>query len=56
MITISHIVSNILNNQIFLREAINHNIVSFNKIANNIRPEIKVKLGKKVKHNAIVMT
>lgn len=55
MVTISHVVSDILNKQVFLQEAINHDIVSFNKIANNIKSEIEAELGKKVKHNAIVM-
>lgn len=55
MVTISNVVSAILNKQVFLQEAINHNIVSYNKIANNIKPEIEAKLGKKVKQNAIVM-
>lgn len=55
MVTISHVVSDILNKQVFLQEAIIHNIVSYNKIANNIKPEIEAKLGKKVKQNAIVM-
>ena len=55
MVTISHVVSDILNKQVFLQEAINHNIVSYNKIANNIKSEIEKELGKKVKHNAIVM-
>ena len=55
MVTISHVVQDILNKQVFLQEAINHNIVSFNKLAENIKPEIEKELGKRVKHNAIVM-
>ncbi|UCF50304.1 MAG: hypothetical protein JSU91_02145 [Thermoplasmatales archaeon] len=55
MVTISHVVQDILNKHVFLQEAINHNIVSYNKIANNIKPEIESELGKTVKHNAIVM-
>ena len=55
MVTISHIVKDILNKRVFLQEAINHNIVSFNKLANNIKPEIERELGNSVKHNAIVM-
>jgi hypothetical protein len=38
-----------------LQEAINHGIVSYNKLADNIKPEIEAELGKKVKHNAVVM-
>ncbi len=55
MVTISHAVQDILNKHVFLQEAINQNIVSYNKLANNIKPEIEAELGKKVKHNAIVM-
>ena len=55
MVTISHVVQDILNKHVFLQEAINHGIVSYNKLADNIKPEIEAELGKKVKHNAIVM-
>jgi len=55
MVTISHIVQNILNKHVFLQEAINHDIVSYNKLAENIKPEIEKELGKKVKRNAVVM-
>jgi hypothetical protein len=55
MVTISHVVQNILNKHVFLQEAINHGIVSFNKLAENIKPDIEKELNKKVKHNAIVM-
>jgi hypothetical protein len=55
MVTISHVVQNILNKHVFLQEAISHGIVSFNKLAENIKPDIEKVLNKKVKHNAIVM-
>ena len=55
MVTISNVVHDILNRNVFLQEAINHGIVSYNKLANNIKPEIEAELDKKVKHNAIVM-
>jgi len=55
MVTISNVVHDILNRNVFLQEAINHGIVSYNKLANNIKPEIESELDKKVKHNAIVM-
>jgi hypothetical protein len=55
MVTISHVVQDILNKHVFLQEAINHGIVSYNKLAENIKSEIEAELGKKVKHNAIVM-
>jgi len=55
MVTISHVVQDILNKQVFLQEAVTHGIVSFNKLAENIKPEIEKELGRKVRHNAIVM-
>jgi len=56
MVTISHVVQDIINKHVFLQEAINHGIVSYNKLAENIKPEIEKELGKKVKHNAVVMS
>lgn len=56
MVTISHIVQDIINKHVFLQEAINHGIVSYNKLAEDIKPDIEKELGKKVKHNAIVMS
>ena len=55
MVTISHAVQDIINKQVFFQEAINNNIVSFNKLAKNIKPEIEKELGKRVKYNAVVM-
>jgi hypothetical protein len=55
MVTISSVVQDILNKNVLLQEAINNDIVSYNKLANNILSEIEAELGKKVKHNAIVM-
>jgi len=55
LVTISYVVQDILNKQVFLQEAINHGIISYNKLAGSLKPEIEKILGKKVKHNAIVM-
>ena len=55
MVTISHKVQEILNRQVFLQEAIEHDIVSFNRLAEKIKPDIETEIGKKVKHSAIVM-
>ena len=55
MATVSHVVQDIINKHVFLQEVINQGIVSYNKLAENIKPEIEKELGKKVKHNAIVM-
>jgi len=55
MVTISHVVKDMINKHVFLQEAIHQEIVSYNKLADNIKPEIEKELNKKVKHNAIVM-
>lgn len=55
MVTISHVVQDILNKHVFLQEAVNHGIVSYNKLAADIKPEIEQELGTKVKNNAVVM-
>lgn len=55
MTTISQVVKNILNRQIFLQEAIINEIVSYNKLAKHLKPKIEVELGYEVKHSAIVM-
>lgn len=55
MVTITRVVEDILNKHVFLNEAVRNGIVSYNKLAENIKPEIEYELGKKVKHNAVVM-
>ena len=55
MVTISHVVKDIINRQIFLQEAVNNKIVSYNKLAHRLKPEIESELGTNVKHSAIVM-
>ncbi len=55
MVTVSHAVKNSIKRQVLLQEAINHGIVSFNKLAENLKPKIEAELGKKVKRSAIVM-
>ena len=55
MTTISQIVKDILNRQIFLQEAINNEIVSYNKLAKHLKPKIESEIGYDVKHSAIVM-
>jgi len=55
MTTISHVVKDIINRQIFLQEAVNNKIVSYNKLAHHLKPEIESELGTEVKHSAIVM-
>ena len=55
MVTISHVVQDVLKRQVLIQEAINHGIVSYNKLAENLKPKIEQELGKKVKHSAVVM-
>ncbi len=51
----SKLVEETLRKQIFLQEAISHGIVSYNKLAEYIKPEIEKELGKKLKHSAVSM-
>jgi hypothetical protein len=55
MVTISHVVQDVLKRQVLIQEAINHGIVSYNKLAHMLKPQIEQELGKSVKHSAIVM-
>jgi hypothetical protein len=55
MVTISHVVQDVLKRQVLIQEAINHGIVSYNKLAQNLKPQIESELGRSVKHSAIVM-
>lgn len=55
MVTISHAVKDILKRHVLIQEAINHDIVSFNKLALMLKPELERELDKKVKTSAIVM-
>ena len=55
MVTISHVVKDVLRRQVLIQEAVNHGIVSYNKLAKNLKPQIEEQLGKNVKHSAIVM-
>ena len=55
MVTISRVVQDLLKRQVLIQEAINHGIVSFNKLAENLKPQIEAELGRPVKHSAVVM-
>lgn len=55
MVTISQTVQNLLDKRIFLQEAISQGIVSFNRLADSIKPEIESTMGKNVGRNAVVM-
>lgn len=56
MVTVSHVVQDVLKRQVLIQEAINHGIVSYNKLAEMLKPQIEQELGKPVKHSAIVMS
>ncbi len=55
MVTISQVVQKKLKDRVLLQECINSEIVSFNKIAKKLKPEIEQEMNKKVKTNSIVM-
>lgn len=55
MVTISHVVQKIVNNNVFIQETMTRGIVSYGSLAEQIKPEIKEELGKDVKTHAIVM-
>lgn len=54
MVTISHIVSKLINEKIYLHEALSKGIASYGAVAKQLKPEIEKEIGKEVKHSAIV--
>ncbi len=54
MVTISHIVSKLVDEKIYLYEAISKKIASYGSVAKQLKPEIEQELGKEVDHSAIV--
>jgi len=55
MVTISHVVQKLVNDRVFIQEAISKGIVSYGLLAQQLRPEIEEELGKEIKNHAIVM-
>lgn len=55
MVTISHIVQKLVNNRVFIQEAMSRGIISHGSLAEQLKPEIEEELGREVKHHAIVM-
>jgi len=51
----SNQIKEILNKEIFLQEAMSRGIVSYNKLAEYIKPELEKRTGKKVKNSTISM-
>jgi aspartokinase len=54
MVTISHIVNKLVNEKIYLHEALSRKIASYGSVAKQLKPAIEEELGKEVEHSAIV--
>ena len=54
MVTISHIVTKLINDNIYLQEAIGKGIASYGSVAKKLKPDIEEELKKEVAHYAIV--
>jgi len=54
MVTVSHVVSKLVNERIYLHEAMSKKIASYGSVAKQLKPEIEKELGKPVEHTAIV--
>ena len=54
MVTISHIVNKLVDERIYLHEALSKKIASYGSVAKHLKPEIEKELGKEIEHSAIV--
>ena len=54
MVTISHIVNKLVDERIYLHEALSKGIASYGSVAKHLKPEIEKELGKEAEHTAIV--
>ena len=54
MVTVSHVVTKLVNEKIYLHEAISKKIASYGSVAKQLKPQIEQELGKEVEHSAIV--
>jgi len=54
MVTISQVVNKIINENIYLQEAIGKGIASYGSVAKQLKPDIEFELIKEVAHYAIV--
>jgi len=54
MVTVSHVVNKLVNEKIYLHEALSKKIASYGSVAKRLKPEIEQELGKEVEHTAIV--
>ena len=56
MVTVSHIVKKIVQEQPFVEEALSQNIINFANYAEKLQPRIEKELNRKIKPSAIVMS
>jgi len=54
MVTISHIVNKLVDERIYMHEALSNGIASYGSVAKHLKPEIEKELGKEVDHFAVV--
>ena len=54
MVTISHVVNKLVDERIYLHEALSHGIASYGSVAKHLKPEIEKEVGRDVEHFAIV--
>jgi len=54
MVTISHVVTKLVDERIYLHEALSKRIASYGSVAKYLKPDIEKELGKEVEHFAIV--
>ena len=54
MVTVSHVVNKLIDDNIYLQEAIGKGIASFGSVAKKLKPDIEEELRKEVAHYAIV--
>jgi len=54
MVTISHIVNKLVDERIYLHEALSKGIASYGSVAKHLKPEVEKELGKEVEHSAMV--
>jgi hypothetical protein len=54
MVTVSHIVNKLVDEKIYLQEAIGKRIASYGSVAKQLKPEIEKELKREVAHYAIV--
>jgi aspartokinase len=54
MVTVSHVVNKLVDERIYLHEALSYKIASYGSVAKYLKPDIEKELGKEVEHFAIV--